>query len=147
MSQVAARYNVHPNLIANWKKRAQSSMVDVFTDRRERQEEGREEEIQQLRAKIGELVIERVADSYGLVLGSLTYGSFLAGHTATALVTSHGLDAYANVGLSSGLVAGITTGVGFRLLQWASSGGAKSDLAVCRLSSGATRSRQLRPLH
>ena len=59
MAELASRYGVHPNLISKWKQRAQESMVDVFADRRERQESNRETEIQELRAKIGELVIER----------------------------------------------------------------------------------------
>ena len=59
LAELSSRYGVHANLISNWKQRAQESMVDVFADRRERQESSREAEIQQLRAKIGELVIER----------------------------------------------------------------------------------------
>mgnify|MGYP000234667673 CR=1 FL=1 len=30
MAELSARYNVHPNLIANWKKQAKESLVDVF---------------------------------------------------------------------------------------------------------------------
>ena len=33
LAELSARYNVHPNLIANWKKRARESLVDVFNAR------------------------------------------------------------------------------------------------------------------
>ena len=59
MAELAARYDVHPNLIANWKKKAREQVLASFSERRERQEASRETEIKELRAKIGELVIER----------------------------------------------------------------------------------------
>ncbi len=59
MAELAARYDVHPNLIANWKKKAREQVLASFSERRERQEASREAEIKELRAKIGELVIER----------------------------------------------------------------------------------------
>ena len=59
MAQLSSRYKVHPNLIANWKRKAQEGLVDVFSDSRQRREASRDGEIQELRAKIGELVIER----------------------------------------------------------------------------------------
>lgn len=59
MSELAARYDVHPNLIANWKRKAREQVLASFSGQQERQEASREAEIQQLRAKVGELVIER----------------------------------------------------------------------------------------
>ena len=59
IAQLAARYNVHPNLITNWKRQAQEGLTDVFAKGSKRRQASHDAEIQQLRAKIGELVIER----------------------------------------------------------------------------------------
>ena len=50
---------MHPNLIANWKKTARQTVLAGFSGNHERQEASRETEVKELRAKIGELVIER----------------------------------------------------------------------------------------
>jgi transposase len=59
MTELAARYDVHPNLIAKWKRKAREQVLTGFSGQQERQEASREAEIKELRAKIGELVIER----------------------------------------------------------------------------------------
>ena len=59
MAELAARYDVHPNLIANWKKQVRDQVLVSFSDKPEHQEASREAEIKELRAKVGELVIER----------------------------------------------------------------------------------------
>ncbi len=59
MTELAARYDVHPNLIANWKRKAREQVLSGFTGHQERDEASREVELKELRAKIGELVIER----------------------------------------------------------------------------------------
>ncbi len=59
LTELAARYDVHPNLITNWKKKAREQVLTGFSGQQERHEASRDAEIQELRAKIGELVIER----------------------------------------------------------------------------------------
>ena len=59
MAELAAHYGVHPHLIANWKTKARQQVLAGCSGNPERQAASREAEIQQLRAKIGELVIER----------------------------------------------------------------------------------------
>ena len=59
MTELAARYDVHPNLIANWKKQAREQVLVSFSGKSKHQEAARETEIKELRAKMGELVIER----------------------------------------------------------------------------------------
>ena len=59
MTELASRYDVHPNLIANWKKKAREHVLASFAGTHEYREASRAVEIKELRAKVGELVIER----------------------------------------------------------------------------------------
>ena len=61
MTELASRYDVHPNLIANWKKKAREHVLASFAGKHEYQEASRAVEIKELRAKVGELRARRDA--------------------------------------------------------------------------------------
>jgi transposase len=67
LAELSARYNVHPNLITNWKKQARESLVDVFNGGGQRRDAQHEAEIKELHAKIGELTVEKdfLSKAYG----------------------------------------------------------------------------------
>lgn len=64
LNDVAARYDLNPNLVRNWKAKAESDLARVFSateDERDRERERAEhqEEVDDLCRKIGELTAER----------------------------------------------------------------------------------------
>ena len=64
VNEIAARYDLNPNLVRNWKAKAESELSRVFSateDERERERELAEhqEEVDDLCRKIGELTAER----------------------------------------------------------------------------------------
>jgi len=58
MSELAAKHDVHPNMIAQWKRKAQESLPDVFDKKADRSEAARDAELKELHAKIGQLTVE-----------------------------------------------------------------------------------------
>ena len=67
LAELAARYNVHPNLITKWKKQAKESLVDIFAGGGQRRDAEHEAEIKELHAKIGQLTVEKdfLAKAFG----------------------------------------------------------------------------------
>jgi len=59
VAQLTAKHGVHQTMINAWKKQAIEGMAGVFSGKTEAVETARESEIDQLHAKIGQLVVER----------------------------------------------------------------------------------------
>lgn len=59
VAQLAAKHGVHQTMINAWKKQAVEGMATVFSGKAEAADAVRESEIDQLHAKIGQLVVER----------------------------------------------------------------------------------------
>jgi len=58
-SQLATKHGVHQTMIGDWKRQAMEGLVSVFSGKAEASEGIREEELEKLHAKIGQLVVER----------------------------------------------------------------------------------------
>jgi len=59
IAEIAARYNIHPNQVSEWKKQAIEGLAEVFTGKTVRNEGAHEAQIKELHAKIGQLTVER----------------------------------------------------------------------------------------
>ena len=53
LADLAAKHDVHPNMIAQWKRQAKESLPDVFAKKASRGATDREAEVKSLHAKIG----------------------------------------------------------------------------------------------
>jgi transposase len=68
MVEISKRYDVHPNMISNWKKQALANMQGIFSGKSQELDKSREDEIKDLHAKIGQLTIENDFIKKGLRL-------------------------------------------------------------------------------
>jgi transposase len=59
LSELAAKFDLHPNMITQWKRQAAEGMAEVFAGKSARREDLGEARIKELHAKIGQLTIER----------------------------------------------------------------------------------------
>ena len=59
MAELASQYDIHPNMIAKWKRQALGGMKEGFGRNAHERDRGREGEIKTLQAKVGELIVER----------------------------------------------------------------------------------------
>jgi len=67
LSELGSRYEVHPNMIATWKRKAVENMADVFNSKTHKNRKAEEAQIKELHAKIGQLTVERdfLAKAFG----------------------------------------------------------------------------------
>ena len=59
ISELATKYQLHPNQITQWKRQAVENLAKAFDDKASDAQVGREAEVTKLHAKIGQLVVER----------------------------------------------------------------------------------------
>ena len=59
MAELASRYDIHPNMIAKWKRQAVAGMKGGFGRDAQKADKHHEAEIKTLQAKVGELIVER----------------------------------------------------------------------------------------
>jgi transposase len=67
LAELAARHDIHPNLIQQWKRQAKENLADLFSSKATAHKTSREAEIRELHAKIGQLTIEKdfLAKAFG----------------------------------------------------------------------------------
>lgn len=67
LTELSTRYDMHPNMITNWKGQAIKNMAETFFNKVERASPVNEAQIKELHAKIGELTVERdfLAKAFG----------------------------------------------------------------------------------
>jgi len=59
LSEIAARFEIHPNMVSLWKREAIEGLSSVFTGKANRHEVSQETRIKDLHEKIGQLTVER----------------------------------------------------------------------------------------
>jgi transposase len=59
IAEIAARFNIHPNQVSDWKKQALKGLSDVFAGKPSRDDIAHEVQVKELHAKIGQLTVER----------------------------------------------------------------------------------------
>ncbi len=58
LAELAAKHNLHPNVIAQWKRQARESLPEVFARKTSSGAADHEAEVKALHAKIGQLTVE-----------------------------------------------------------------------------------------
>ena len=58
LAELAKKHDVHPNMISNWKKQIIENSQGIFSGKSKTIDRSREEEVKDLHAKIGRLIIE-----------------------------------------------------------------------------------------
>ena len=67
MAELSAKHSVHPNMIANWKRRVREHLPELFSKKLANVDTSKDAEIKELHAKIGQLTVENdfLAKAFG----------------------------------------------------------------------------------
>ena len=67
LAELAAKHDIHPTLIQQWKRQAKENLPDVFSGKAAAHKTSREAEVRELHAKIGQLTVEKdfLAKAFG----------------------------------------------------------------------------------
>ncbi len=67
LSELAAKHDIHPNVVQQWRRQAKEGMPDLFSGKASAHTTSRESEIKELHAKIGQLTVEKdfLAKAFG----------------------------------------------------------------------------------
>ena len=67
LAELAAKHDIHPNVIQQWRRHAKENMPDLFSGKAAAHQTSREAEVKELHAKIGELTVEKdfLAKAFG----------------------------------------------------------------------------------
>ena len=71
LSELATKHQLHPNQITQWKRQAIENLAKAFDDKAADAQAGRDAEVTKLHAKIGQLVVERLARVAEAVVGAV----------------------------------------------------------------------------
>jgi len=58
ITQLSSEFGVHPNQISQWRKQVLKALLDLFSNRRNKEDKGQEDLISELYRQIGQLKVE-----------------------------------------------------------------------------------------
>ena len=58
LAELTKKHDVHPNMIAQWKKQVQERLPELFAKKGDRRDGSHQAELKELHAKIGQLTVE-----------------------------------------------------------------------------------------
>jgi transposase len=67
ITEIATRFNIHPNQVSDWKQQAMKGLSEVFAGKSRRDDVAHEAQVKELHAKIGQLTVEKdfLAKAFG----------------------------------------------------------------------------------